>query len=116
MRTELVGIETDARDPSGDEAGVLPCRDALTTSAAAAKQAVTSLPARSADVVIDRLSGVLGHLKANRQASLLLADHCSVDRISVRRDVFNLEGDDVATAQLAIDGEIEHRQIPLSTL
>ena len=34
--------------------------------------------------------------------------------VSVRRNVFHLEGDDIATAQLAVDCQIEHRQVALA--
>jgi hypothetical protein len=38
------------------------------------------------------------------------------ERISVRRNVFHLYGDDIAAAQLAIDGQIEHGQVAGSAL
>jgi hypothetical protein len=69
---------------------------------------------RGADVVIDRLPGVFGHLEPHRHAGLFLAHRCALDGVSVRRNVFHLEGDDIATAQLAVDCQIEHRQVALA--
>src|SRR5258707_698089 len=43
-----------------------------------------------------------------------LAHHCPLDGVSVRRNVFHLEGNDIATAQLAVDCKIEHRQVALA--
>jgi hypothetical protein len=34
----------------------------------------------------------------------------------VRSNVFNLDGKDIATAQLAVDRKIEHRQVARSAL
>src|ERR1700692_1922979 len=111
MRAEPAGIKTNARDRSGNQAGVLPCCDAPASSTAAAEQEVARFSTGGADVVVDRLAGVFGDLESNRQAGLLLADRGSVDRISMRGNVLDLDRDDIATAQLAVDRQIEHRQI-----
>ena len=66
----------------------------------------------STDVVVDSLPSVLGDLESNRQSGFLLADRCSLDRMSVRCNILNLKGDNVAAAQLAVDGEIEHGKVP----
>ena len=44
------------------------------------------------------LPGLFGHLEPHRHASLFLAHRCALDGVSVRRNVFHLEGDDIATA------------------
>jgi len=116
MRAEPAGIKANARDPSGNQTGVLPCCDAPASSTAAAEQEVARFSTGGADVVVDRLPSVLGDLESNRQAGLLLADRCTVDRISMRRYVLDLERDDIAPTQLAIDRQIEHRQIARTSL
>jgi hypothetical protein len=40
----------------------------------------------------------------------------AIDGISMGGDVVDLESHDIATAQLAVDGEIEHRQVSGSPL
>jgi hypothetical protein len=37
-------------------------------------------------------------------------------RLAVRRNVFDPQGDNIAASQLAIDGEVEHRQVTGSLL
>src|SRR5215217_6523996 len=104
MGAELAGVEPDAVDPIGNETSVPPCRHAPARHTAAAEQEFARLPACSTDVIVDRLPGLLGHLESNRLARLLLADRCSIDRISVRGNVLNFESYNIATAQLAVDG------------
>jgi hypothetical protein len=43
-----------------------------------------------------------------------LAHRCALDGVSVRRNILHLEGDDIATAKLAVDCPIEHRQVALA--
>jgi hypothetical protein len=72
---------------------------------------VTGLSVCRTDVVIDRLTGLFGDLEPHRLPSLLLA-HCrAINGVSVRRNVLDFEGNDIATAQLTVDGQIEHRQV-----
>jgi hypothetical protein len=47
MRGVLERVQTDAADPLGDEAGVLPCRQMVLVPAAAWEQALANLPAAS---------------------------------------------------------------------
>ena len=64
------------------------------------------------EVVIDGLTGLFRDLKFDGPAGLPLA-HCrSVNRIPVRSDILHLEAHHVTTPQLAIDCQIEERQIP----
>src|SRR5258708_40165836 len=66
------------------------------------------------DVVINRLPGLFGDLESHRLPSLLLAHRRALNGVSVRGNVLDLEGDDIATAQLAVDGQIEHCQVALA--
>src|SRR5215217_1133612 len=116
MRAELAGVEPDASNPVGDKARVLPCRHALVRRSPAAEQEFAWPLARSAKMLVNRLPGLLGHLEPDRLARLLLAHSRSIDGISVRGNVLHLERDDIAAAQLAIDGQVEHRQLAGSPL
>jgi hypothetical protein len=111
MGPEHAGIETDGANPVADEACILPGRYAPAWPARRSEQKVAGLSVRGADLVIDRLPRVFGHLEPHRHAGLFLARRCALDGVSVRRNVFHLEGDDIATAQLAVDCQIEHRQV-----
>jgi hypothetical protein len=44
-------------------------------------------------------------------ARFLLADCGTIDSISTRGDVIDLDANDIAAAQLAVDGQIEERQV-----
>ena len=59
---------------------------------------------------------VLAEFEWDGSTCLLLADVCSVDRIAIRRHVIDPEGNEVATAQLAVDGEIEKCQVANTAL
>jgi hypothetical protein len=57
----------------------------------------------------------LGQLELHRATCLLLPDCSPVCRIATRRNVIDLERDDIATAQLAVDGEIEQSEVANTT-
>jgi hypothetical protein len=76
------------------------------------EQEFARLLAFGTDVVINRLPGLLGHLEPNQLAGLLLPDSCPIEGVSTGGNILDLEGDNIATAQFAIDGKIEHGQVP----
>jgi hypothetical protein len=47
--------------------------------------------------------------QASTDSRLFLAHRCALDGVRVRRNVYHLEGDDIATAQLAIDNIAKSR-------
>src|ERR1043166_6759834 len=111
MRTEDVWVQPDAGSPLGDKPGVLPCRHRLFLTAPAGKQDLARLSSRSSEVVIDSLPGLFGQFEPDGLSGLLLP-HCrAIDDITPGSNIFDFQSDDIASAQLAIDGEIEHRQI-----
>src|SRR4029077_13348269 len=55
-----------------------------------------------------------GDLEPYRSAGLLLADRRTLNGVSGWGNVLDFESDDIATTQLAIDGEIEQRQVALA--
>jgi len=48
--------------------------------------------------------------------SLLLPNRRPIDGVSPRCDIVHLEGNDITSAQLAIDSQVEHRQVSDATL
>jgi hypothetical protein len=49
--------------------------------------------------------------KPHRPPSLFLANGRPIDGISIRSDILDLQSDEIAASQLAVDGKIEYRQI-----
>jgi hypothetical protein len=49
------------------------------------------------------LPRLLGQLELDRPSGLSLPNGCLFDRVAVRRNVFDLEGHDIAAPELAID-------------
>ena len=75
------------------------------------EQEFARLLAGSTDVVINRLPGLLGHLEANRLTGLLLPDRGPIEGVSTGGNILDLERDNIATTQFAIDGTTEHGQV-----
>jgi hypothetical protein len=76
-----------------------------------AEQELTRLLAGSTDVVINRLPSLLGHLEPNGLSGLLLPNRRPVEGVSTGGNIFDLERDDVTTAQFAVDSQIQHGQV-----
>ena len=67
-------------------------------------------------VLVEGLSRLIGELKPHRQAGLPLAHSCAIERVAIRRHVFDANSDDVTAAQLAIDRKVEEREVPFASL
>jgi hypothetical protein len=61
------------------------------------------------DVIVDGLQRLLRQLKPDGPTGFLLSHRRAIDCISARCNVLVPNCDDIATPQLAIDCEIEHR-------
>ena len=66
---------------------------------------------REAEILIDGLAGLFGDLKADRTSGFLLPNGGALHRVAMRRDVLDFQAHHIATAKLAVDGEIEQRKI-----
>jgi hypothetical protein len=64
-----------------------------------------------AEVPVDRLPRLLGDLEPDRPTGLPLADCRAIDRVAVRRNILDPQSDHVTTAKLAVDGDVEEREI-----
>jgi hypothetical protein len=82
-------------------------REALVWLTLRGKKEFPTLPVCHAEVFIDSLPGLFGDLEPHRPAGLLLADRRTLNGVSVRGNVLDFESNDIATAQFAVDGEIE---------
>src|SRR5689334_17865094 len=80
------------------------------------EQKVAWLLACHLEIVVDGLTCLVCQLELDRAARLLLAGRRAVDRIAVWRDILDLDGDNVAAAQFAVDRQIEHGEVSSAAL
>src|SRR5487761_1358408 len=113
MRTEHARIQPDAAYPVAQETRILSDRKAPRWLTLRGKKELSMLPVRRPEVIIDRLSGLFGDLEPHRPTCLLLPDCRALNGVPVRGNILDFESDDIATAQLTVDGEIEQRQVAL---
>jgi hypothetical protein len=116
VRSEFRRIKTDAGPRLLYEARVLPRGQTAFTVAATSEQELTWLAASQPQIIVDRLSRLVCQFEANRPAGLFLANSGSINCVSARRHVVDMESDDIAAAQHAVDGPIEEGMIPLFAL
>jgi hypothetical protein len=95
MGAKQAWVEPDAGDPLADQPSILTCRNSSVAAATAGKEMLTRLLVGGSDVVVDGLTGLLGHLEPDRLAGFLLAHPRATDSMSVRGHIFHLETDDV---------------------
>jgi hypothetical protein len=69
---------------------------------------------RRGDPGRDRLAGLLGQCEPDWLAGLSLLDRGSRQGAIFVSDVTHPESDQIATAQLAVDGDVEQREVPRS--
>src|SRR5262249_13117746 len=96
MRTEQGRIEPDTLDPDGDQTSILSRRHTSAQPTPATEKEFTGVLPCSTDVLIDRLPRLFSDLEPNRVSSLPLANGRPIDGVTMRRDVLNLESDDIA--------------------
>jgi hypothetical protein len=61
--------------------------------------------------IVNGLPGLIRQLELDWRPRFLLPDGRTVSRIAIRRDIFDPQGNDVATAQLAVDRKIEKGKV-----
>jgi hypothetical protein len=111
VRTEDVRVQAGARNPFRDKPRVLTRCYGFAGPSPAGKQKLTGLLAGRLEVIIDGLSGLLSQFKTDGTAGLSLANSRACKRVAIGCNVFNLHTNDIAAPELAVDREVEHRQI-----
>src|SRR5215471_5440589 len=111
MRRVLQWVQADATDPFADETSILPSSQMPIGATPALEQALTRFPPARSEIVVERLPCELSQLEADRPTRFPLPVRRPVDRVPVGRNIVHTEGGEVAAAQLAVDGEIEQRQV-----
>ncbi len=112
MSAEERRVQAHARDSLRYQAGILAGGEAVVLALAAGEQELAGLLMGQSEMVVDGLPGLLRDLEFHGTTCLPLADCRSVYGVTVGRDVLDLQSHHIASAQLAVDGEIEERQIP----
>jgi hypothetical protein len=85
----------------------------IATTTAAEKE-LAWLRTGAPDITVDRLTGLLRHLKPDGLAGLPLAHGCPINCVTMRSNILDPQAKDVASSKLAIDGYIEHCQVKCS--
>jgi hypothetical protein len=79
--------------------------------AATSEKIVARPPRFHTQIIVDRDSCVIGQFEFDRSASFPLPNDCAIQGVAAWRNMSDLQGDNVATAKLAVDRQIEQRQI-----
>src|SRR5262249_62039087 len=99
-----------------EKPSILAGRHAMAVTPSACKQKLTGLLTRSSEVVVNGLSGLIRQLEFDRPSRLLLPYGGAIDRVAIWSNILDLQGDDVASAKLTVDGQVEHGQVTGSPL
>ena len=83
---------------------------------AARKDVGASICRAQVQPVVKRRSRLFGDLKLDRTTRLVLDNRRPLSHTVAGSYVIDPKADEIATAQLAINGEVEHRQIAFATL
>jgi hypothetical protein len=97
--------------PSGKKASILAGCHRPIAPAAPIEQVLTRPLAGFLQEVVYGLPGLIRQLELDRSPGLLLPDGRTIDRTAMRSDIFDSQGDDVATTKLAVDHEVEKGKV-----
>lgn len=111
MRAVLVGIKTDTGNSLVYDPGILAGREVRATMEAAGKETALLIQRVVGHPGRDRSTGWFCQLKLDRPPGLLLDDHGTLSDSPAGNHITDPQSDQVATAQLAVDGQVEQGQI-----
>src|SRR5215475_286440 len=97
MRTEQMRVQPDTANPLAHQSGVLSGRHAASRPTAR-KKVVSGLLRGTYQIVVDCLPSCFGELEPYWPTRFFLTDGRSVDRVSTRCNIFDLQSDNVAPA------------------
>jgi hypothetical protein len=116
MRAVFRRVETELLDPALENARVVTSGEVRRVVDAARKQEVLGRQPRLLDPLLRRVSSDLGDLELNRSLGLVL-HHQGSRRYSIAvANVPDLQAHQVATAQLAVDSQVEQCELPHTAL
>ena len=99
-----------------DDAGVLPRRQVRLSPQTAWEQISPLASVDGGEPLADSNAGLFGDFELNRSACLLLDYRRSIANPPTRAHVVDLEPNEVAAPQFAVNGQIEHREITFAAL
>jgi hypothetical protein len=97
--------------PVRNKASILAGCHCPIAATAPSKQILTWPVAGFLQEIVNGLPGLICQLELDRSPGLLLPDGRTIDRIAIRSDIFDPQGDDVATTQLAVDRKVEKGKV-----
>src|SRR6266851_2680049 len=107
MRPEQPWIQSNAADPLGNEPRILArCHVAVGTTTAR-EQELSGPFVGGLQIVVDGLAGLLAQFKSDWPPGLLLSDGCAIRGVPSCGDILDPDGDDITTAKLAVNCQIE---------
>src|SRR5215471_9894977 len=109
MCPEEARVQSNGSNPLANQSRVLSCRDWQVASATTAKQELGWFLIGGSEIIVDRLSRLFGHFEPYRLASLPLVHCCAIDRVTMRSNVLDPQAHDVASSELTIYSQVEHR-------
>src|SRR5215471_5808242 len=116
MRSELERVESNPADPFGDQPRILSRGQRMIRAAPTGEQVFPWSVAARAQILVQRLPRDLRQLEPDGPTSLPLADIGAVDGVAVGCHVIHAQGDEIAATELAVDRQIEHRQVTRALL
>src|SRR5271169_6211240 len=105
-------IETGALSPSMDDARVLARRKVPFPPGNSWGTNIGPPGLELGEPLADAAPGLLGDLELHRSARLFLDHNRSVANSASADNVIDRQPDEIATPELAVDGQVEHREIP----
>jgi hypothetical protein len=111
VRAENPRVKPDACHPLGKKTSILAGCHRPIAPAAPSEQILAWPLAGFLQEVVNGLPGLIRQLELDRSPGLPLPDGRTIDSIAIRSDIFDPQGDDVATTQLAVDRKVEKGKV-----
>jgi hypothetical protein len=111
MGAEQPRVQSNAADPLGDKASVLAGCHTAVRATMSGEQELAWAFARAAEILIDRVTGLLTQFKSDRTPGLLLTNRCAIRRVSASGDILDPNGDKITAPKLAV----EHGKVASAT-
>src|SRR5450631_671856 len=111
MRAVRRVVQTGASNPAMNDPSILACRNVglLMDSAWKKKAPIADLEYRQP--ILDRRPGLLREFELDRPAGLRLDDRCAVAQPAAHAQIVDLQTDEVAPPQFAVDRQVEHCEV-----
>src|SRR5229473_1469064 len=104
-------IQSGAPDPLRNKASILAGRHVGLGSTTTREQEFAGSFVGGFQVIIDGLAGLLAQFKSDRPPSFLLSNRCAIRRVAAGGDILDPDSDDITAAKLAVDRQIEQREV-----